>query len=42
MQCIYVSIVVVSEPGVTGGFSASLGVRQGGVCFQILCRRLVL
>lgn len=30
-----------SEPGVPGGFSASLEVGQGRVHFQILCQRLV-
>lgn len=42
MQCMDLSIVVVSELGVPGGFSASVGVGQGGVCFQILCWGLVL
>lgn len=42
MQCMDLSIVVVSELGVPGGFSTSVGVRQGGVCFQILCWGLVL
>lgn len=42
MQCTDLSVGVVPEPGVPGGFSGSLGVGQGMVCFQILCQRLVL
>lgn len=42
MGCRDLSIGVVSEPGVPGGFSASLEVGQGRVHFQILCQGLIL
>lgn len=42
MQCTNLSVVVVSKPGVLGGFSASLGVGQGGAYFHIPRQRFVL